>query len=216
MRESFLKLSLAKAASFAFLVALLFAAAGLSTARASAATPAEQFITDNVQKGLAILNDAHLTKVQQRDQFRQFLLGLTDIKRIAEYTLGQYRRTASPRELADYDAAFKDYAMAVYQSYFAKYSGQTLKVTGSYALGGDETIVKTVMVDAKNPSPKPLEVDFRVLKRGGRHYVIDFSVEGVWVRELERNDFTSYLGQHGGNVPLLTRMLKKKATQVSK
>lgn len=37
----------------------------------------------------------------------------------------------SPAELAQFEAAaFQDYATAVYQSYFAKYAGQTLKVTG--------------------------------------------------------------------------------------
>ncbi len=86
-------------------------------------------------------------------------------------------------------------------------------MTGSLPLGPDETLVKTVMVDPKKSSSKPLEVDFRVLNKGGRMYVVDFSVEGVWIRELERNDFTSFLGQNGGNVPLLTQNLKKKSAQ---
>ncbi len=214
MRDSFLKQSLAKALSFAFFLGLLFAVAGLSAAPASAATPAEQFVTDNVQQGLTILNNAQLSKEQRRAQFRDYLLGLTDIKRIAEYTLGQYRRTASPDELAAYGAAFKDYAVTVYQSYFTKYSGQTLQVTGSYPLGSDESVVKTVMIDPKKPNAKPLQVNFRVLSQGGRFYVIDFSVEGVWIREMERSDFTSYLGQNNGNIALLTASLKKKATQI--
>ena len=53
------------------------------------------------------------------------------MKRIALFTLGQYRRTASPEDLAAFVAAFKNYAMADYQSYFAKYASQTLKVIGS-------------------------------------------------------------------------------------
>ena len=214
MRESFLRKNMAKAFSFAFFLVLLCGAAGLTAAPASAASPAEQFISDNVQKGLAILNNAQLSKDQKRDQFRDFLLGLTDIKKISEYTLGQYRRTASPQEIADYNAVFKDYAMSVYQSYFVKYSGQTLKVTSSYALSGDETVVKTVMIDPDKSSAKPLEVNFRVLSQGGRFYVIDFSVEGVWIRELERSEFTSYLGQNGGSVPTLTASLKKKISQI--
>jgi len=170
-------------------------------------------VSENVQMGLSILNNTQISKDQRREQFRNFLLNLTDIKLIAEYTLGQYRRTASPADLAAYEAAFKDYALAVYQSYFIKYSGQTLQVTGSYALAPDETVVKTVMVDPKKPTPKPVEVNFRVLNQDPNLVVIDFSVEGVWVRELERNDFTSFLGQNGGNVALLTENLKKKTAQ---
>ncbi len=194
-------------------LAALVLAVGFAAAAgpASAANPAEQFVADNVQKGLTLLNNKQSSKEQRRTQFRDFLLGLTDIKAIADYTLGQYRRGAPAAELSAYEESFKEYALAVYQSYFAKYSGQTLKVTGSYPLGGGETIVKTVMLDPDGTSDgKPLEVNFRVLSEGGHMVVVDFSVEGVWVRELERNDFTSYLGQNNGDVAMLTAMLKKK------
>jgi phospholipid transport system substrate-binding protein len=192
----------------AFLLAI--GIAGLARP-AQAAPPAEQFISENVQKGLTILNNKQISKEQRRAEFRDFLLGLTDIKSIADYTLGQYRRTASPEALADYEGAFKEYALAVYQGYFSKYTGQSLQVTGSYPLGSDETVVKTVMVDPKQSSSKPLAVNFRVLDRGGHMLVADFSVEGVWIRELERNDFTSFLGQNNGNIGLLTQNLKNKA-----
>ena len=192
----------------AFLIVIGIAATARS---AYAAAPAEQFISENVQKGLTILNDKQISKDQRRAEFRDFLLGLTDIKAIADYTLGQYRRTASPEALADYEAAFKEYALAVYQGYFSKYTGQTLQVTGSYPLNADETVVKTVMVDPKQSSGKPLSVEFRVASRGGRMVIADFSVEGVWIRELERNDFTTFLGQNNGNVALLTQNLKSKA-----
>ncbi len=203
------------------LLGLMFAAliltvcfAGLS-APAQAATPAEQFITDNVQNGLSILTNKQLTKEQRRTQFQGFLLGLTDINVIAEYTLGQYRRSASPGDIEAFKAAFKDYALAVYQTYFNKFSGQTLQVTGSYSLASDETVVKTIMIDpSKAQSGKPLEVDFRVANKNGRLAVVDFSVEGVWLREMERSEFTSYLGQNSGNIATLTSSLKKKTQQI--
>lgn len=210
MRVPMMKTVLSFAMSLAVVMTVL---AGLSLRPAMAASPAEQFISDNVQKGLAILNNTQLSKDQRKAQFRDFLLGITDIKKIADYTLGQFRRTASPDDLVAFEATFKEYAMAVYQSYFSKYTGQTLKVTGSYPLGGDETVVKTVMVDPNKAGAKPLQVDFRVLSDGGHLVVVDFSVEGVWIRELERNDFTSYLGQHSGDVKALTALLKQKTAQ---
>jgi phospholipid transport system substrate-binding protein len=211
MRGSFPRKSLSLMALPFVFVAALFVA--LSARPAQAASPAEAYITESVQRGMAILNNSQMSKEQRKTEFRGFLLGLTDIKAIARYTLGQYRRSATPEDTAAFEETFKEYAMAVYQSYFAKYTGQTLKVTGSYALGNDETIVKTMVVDPKKSSAKPLEVNFRVLNQGGKYVVTDFSVEGVWIRELERNDFTSYLGQNGGNVALLTSSLKKKTAQ---
>jgi phospholipid transport system substrate-binding protein len=197
--------------------AILVLAAGFAgfSAPARAATPAEQYITDNVQKGLTILSDKALTKDQRRAQFQDFLIGLTDIKAIAEYTLGQYRRTVSPGDQAAFDNAFKDYALAVYQTYFNKFSGQTLQVTGSYVLAPDESVVKTIMIDPKKTNDaKPLEVDFRVGNRNGRLAVVDFSVEGVWLREMEKSEFTSFLGQHDGAVAMLTASLIKKTQQI--
>ena len=44
--------------------------------------------------------------------------------------------------------------------------------------------------------------------------VIDFSVEGVWIRELERTEFTSFLGQNNGSVALLTQSLRNKTQQI--
>ena len=200
---------------FAILV-LAAAFAGFS-APVRAATPAEQFITDNVQKGLTILSNKALTKDQRKAQFQDFLIGLTDIKVIAEYTLGQYRRTASPADLGAFDAAFKDYALTVYQSYFNKFSGQTLQTTGSYALAADENVVKTIMIDPKKPNdPKPLQVDFRVASGKGRLVVVDFSVEGVWLREMMRSEFTSFLGQHDGNIATLNASLIKKTKTINK
>ena len=58
--------------------------------------PAEDYVQGNIHKGLDILNNKQLSTEQRRVQFANFLLGLTDMKRIADFTLGQYRRTASP------------------------------------------------------------------------------------------------------------------------
>lgn len=197
------------------IAAALVLTVGIFT-RAEAASPAEQFIADNVQKGMGILNNAALSKDQRKNQFADFLLGLTNIQAIGRYTLGQYRRGAAPDDLTAFDGAFKDYALSVYQSYFSKYTGQSLKVTGSYALGADETVVKTVTVDPKKSGTKPFEVLFRVKAEGGKTIVVDFSVEGIWLREMERDTFTSYLGSHNGDIKQLVTMLKQKTAQNAK
>ena len=123
------------------------------------------------------------------------------MKRIADFTLGQYRRGASPADLAAFDAAFQNYAVAVYQSYFAKYAGQTLKVTGSQARAPDDFIVATQLIDPNDHSgQQPLEVDFRVRTDTGKPVVVDFSVAGIWLALEERDQFTAFLGQNNGNI----------------
>ena len=101
------------------------------SAPANASPAAEAFVQTNLQHGLQILNNASLSKAQRQDQFRTFLMTLTDLRRIALYTLGAARRTAPPADQEAFVEAFRDYAFAVYGAEFSKYSGQTLRVTGS-------------------------------------------------------------------------------------
>ena len=181
---------------------------------AFAADPAEAFVSQNIQKGLSLLNNTSLAKQQKRDQFEQFLLALTDLKRIADFTLGQYRRTASPADLAAFDAAFQNYAVAVYQSYFSKYAGQTLKVLNSTQRAPTDYIVTTQMIDPSDKSGQgPLEVDFRVRTDGPRPVVVDVSVAGVWISIEQRDQFAGFLGQNNGNVKLLIAHLSELAKQ---
>lgn len=189
-------------------------AAGLSVASpAMAANPAEDFVQDNIHKGLEILNNKGLAADQRRIQFEAFLLGLTDMKRIADFTLGQYRRSASPADVAAFEVAFQNYAVAVYQSYFAKYSGQTLKVTGSQARTPDDFIVATQLIDPNDSGQQPLEVDFRVRTDSGKPVVVDFSVAGIWLALEERDQFTAFLGQNNGNLHTLIAHLSDLAKQ---
>jgi phospholipid transport system substrate-binding protein len=180
----------------------------------AAGNAAETFVEENVQKGLGILNNKSLSTEQRRSQFEAFLLGLTDMKRIADFTLGQYRRGASPETIAAFDAAFQNYAVAVYQSYFAKYAGQTLKVTGSQQRTADDFIVQTALIDPRDRSGQPpLEVDFRVRTDTGKPIVTDFSVSGIYLALEERDQFTSFLGQNGGNIQTLITHLNDLAKQ---
>jgi phospholipid transport system substrate-binding protein len=196
-------------------IALLVAAGTSLFAQASqAATPAETYVSDNVQRGLAILNNHGISDGQRREQFEHFLLGLTDMRRIALFTLGQYRRSASPAEQDAFAQAFQNYATAVYQSYFSRYAGQTLQVTGSVSNGPGDDVVRTAMIDPNEQNgQQPLEVDFRVNTQGPKPVVLDFSVGGIWLALEERDQFTAFLGQNGGDIKALIAHLGDLAKQ---
>lgn len=189
-------------------LALIAAGASLLAAPAVAAAPAEAFVQTNITKGLSILNNKGIGAEQRRQEFQTFLLGLTDMKRIANFTLGQYRRTATPQEQDAFAAAFQTYATAVYQSYFAKYAGQSLRVTGSQERAPGDTIVTTQVVDPNDHSgQQPLEVDFRVMSSNDKLVVVDFAVAGIWLAIEERDQFIAFLGQNGGNIQTLINHL---------
>jgi phospholipid transport system substrate-binding protein len=197
-----------------FLAMMLSISATLFAAPAFAASPAEDFVQENIHKGLDLLNNKQLSTEQRRVQFEGFLLGLTDMKRIADFTLGQYRRGATPADLTSFENAFQNYAVAVYQSYFSKYAGQTLKVIGSQTRSPDDYIVTTQLIDPNDKSgQQPLEVDFRVRTDSGKPVVVDFSVAGIWLALEERDQFTAFLGQNNGNLRTLITHLSDLAKQ---
>jgi phospholipid transport system substrate-binding protein len=198
--------------------ALLLAAVlspALTAGPAVAANVAESFVGENISKGLDILRDKKLTTTQRRDQFETLLLGLVDVRRIGLFTLGQYRRTAPPEDVEAFLNAFKNYATAAYQSYFARYTNQTLKVTGSTKRTDTDFIVQTLLIDP-NSSQQPSEVDFRVRTDTGKPVLVDVAYQGIWLSLEERDQFVAFLGQNNGNVRTLIAHLSELAVNLGK
>ena len=219
---AFTSLSLAKGfmPGRRLVIAAVAAIAALSAVpqSAGAASQAESFIQTNIDKGLQILANKGESSSQRSAQFQSFLEGLTDIDRIAKFTLGNARRTASPADIASFDTAFRNYAIAVYQSYFNKYSGQTLKVTGASSVGANDDVVKTILVDPSDRSGNPLEVDFRVKSDTGRPMIVDVSVGTsngglISLAIEERDQFSAFLSQHNGSIPALVQHLNQLTDQ---
>lgn len=187
----------------------------LAQAPAAASPGAEAFVQNNVQRGLQILDSPGLSKEQRRAQFRSFLISLTDLKRIALYTLGPARRTTSQAEQDAFVDAFREYAFAVYGAEFEKYSGQSLKVTGSIERSPTDELVTTVLVDPHAPrGQEPIEVNFRVYNTNGKYIAVDIVVAGLDLAITEQDDFSSFLAQHNNNLKLLIANLKQRTQHV--
>jgi len=202
-------------AAQAALVALIVAAAALAGPPARAATPAEHFVQTNIEHGLSILNNKAISDTERRSEFRHFLLGLTDIRRTALFTLGAARRTARPADVNAFVDAFRNYAIAIYQARLSAYSGQQLKVTGSTERAPGDFVVTTLLVDPSRASDRdPIQVDFRVDSKHGKFVVLDASVVGVWLAIEERDQFTAFLAQNNNSVPKLTHHLRELTTKL--
>lgn len=166
---------------------------------------AEAFIADNIAESLAILNNTGLSEQQRSEQFETLLLSMTDTQRIATFTLAQYHKNTPQADQDAFANAFQKYSIAIYRSYFSRFSGQTLTVTGSSLRAPADFIVTTKLKDPHDHSGQsPLEVDFRVRTDAGRPEVTDLNVMGVWLAISERDQFVSYLNAHSGSVPNLT------------
>jgi len=164
---------------------------------------AENYVRTNVQRGLTILSNHNIPDAERRSEFRDFLTSLTDIRRIALFTLGAARRTAPPPQVEAFVDAFRNYAVAVYESRLKAYAGQSLRVVAASQHGPDDYIVRTTLVDPTGRTEQqgePIEVDFRVDGSNGRFVVIDAAIAGVWLALEERDQFTAFLEENNGNL----------------
>jgi len=189
----------------------LIALPNAHAANSATGSPAETFVQDSIDKGYAILNDSAVSADERANRFRAFLISVLDMKRIAAFTLGHYERGASVAELDDFDKAFTDYIAAIYQQKLDAYTGQTIHVTGSIVRAADDVIVNADTVGgASNQSP--VNLAFRVRKNdNGNNSIVDVQVEGIWLALTQRDEFTDYLQQHGGDIHDLTSELGSRA-----
>lgn len=209
-------LLLVRRGALPILCAIAMAAVALASPAAAALTLAESFVQENVERGLAILNNHSIPDAQRRAEFRDFLTSLTDIRRIALFTLGPARRTATPEETDSFVNAFRNYAVAVYESRLDQYAGQSLRVTGSTERSPGDYIVNTVMVDptGRTNGQEPIQVDFRVESENGKLVVIDASIVGVWLALEERDQFTAFLQQPNNTIGTLVAHLQSLTEQL--
>ena len=197
--------------------ALLAVALGtfFATVPTRATETAENFIQESIGRGYEILNSTTLSDEERAAQFRNYMLVLTDMRRIALFTLGPYANRASPIETDSFVEAFTDYAVAVYEVLLSKYKAQTLTVVASIDRSADDSVVIANVSDPVNPNAPIIKVALRVRSSAnGDPIIIDIQVEGVWLAINQRADFTSYLQQHAGNVPDLTTYLERQARQI--
>ncbi len=177
------------------------------TVSAWAANPAESFVSDNIQRGFDIINDRSASAADRKTRFADFLIGLTDIRRVALFLLGRYAATATPADIDAYVAAYQAYVQAVYQSYFALYNGQSLRVIDSRERAPNDFVVRTAVTSA---NAAQMQVDFRVRTEGARPVLVDMAVAGIWLALAQRDQFLAVLAQSNGDVKALSAHLRER------
>jgi len=192
--------------------------ASLAAGPARASAESQAFIQSTVDRGYEILNSTTLSDEERSMEFYDFMVSLTDMRRIAVFTLGPYVNRAPESEIEEFVQAFTDYAVTVYEDRLSRYAGQTMMVTGSNDRAEDDSVVNAIVYtpnDAIDPNTLSINVAFRVREDAdGNAIVIDMQVEGIWIAVSQRADFTSYLQQNNGSVPALSNSLQRQAERI--
>ena len=177
-------------------------------------TPAQSFVQQSVDQGFAILKDASLAPQERQNRFRAFLRSIIDFRRVAVFALGPYAHGASDQQISGFVNAFADYLMSMLQFDSPQGSaGPRIAVTGSTVRGSDDVLVTASVAGAEGSSAGggATDLTFRIRKNSeGRDMIVDILVGGVSVAVTQRDELSSYLRAHGGNIDQLSAELERR------
>jgi phospholipid transport system substrate-binding protein len=195
----------------------LFLVAAVLAGTLTLATPAERafaadddasFVANAADSVLALARDKGLSQDEFKQRLRTIAEQDFDVPRIARFALGQYWRTASDTERQQFVDAFKGYLVQVYATRFHQYSGANFKVVDQRQQG-DTTLVTTEIAQASGQPPA--KVIWQVARQANGYKITDVVIEGISQAVTYREEFSSVIGQHGGQVSALTQQLREKA-----
>ncbi len=168
---------------------------------------AEQFVQDLIDEGLAILQNDGASLDEKKQVFGNLVLNNADIPGMARFTLGKYRRNMSSEQLNEFVSLFEQYTKNFYETRLGEYGGEDIDVVNSVDLGRKGIVVESQMELAPESI---LEVNWKVFKKSDGEYIItDLGVAGIWMVLEQRSQFTSVIGNNGGNVDALLVKLRE-------
>jgi len=202
-----LQLSWAKAALVLFVASAFLTQANL--VRAETDPDAEAFINTVAEEAIGLLNDQSKTQKQRTDEFADLVIANADMTAIGYFTLGQYRRSATPAQLDAFMDLFQSFTKNFYSLRLSEYANQTLEVTGSQMVNnGKEVIVTSQLIQ---PEGAPTDVNWRLRKNAeGQYKLRDLQVVGVWLALEQRSQFTATIANNNGSFDSLLDVLRER------
>ncbi len=136
-------------------------------------------------------------------EFEKIFANYADVQAIARSALGPPARTASPKQLRAFTAAFTSYIARKYGKRFREFKGGVIEVTETHK----RNRVHEVRAIARLRDREPLAMSFVVSDRSGRILFIDILIEGISLLKSERVEIGALLDGQGGDVDRLVAAL---------
>ena len=168
----------------------------------------EQFIYEIVNEAKRILDQPNLDKEIKSEKLSNLALATVDIKGIAYYSLGNYRKNLTSEELKEYINLFEKYFLKSFTSRLANYSDPKIEVLSSEVLNPKYTIVKTLLL-ATNTKPE-IKINWRVYTKNPEKPLIrDLVVEGLSLAMTQKEEFSSIIASNDNDVSKLFLKLEE-------
>ena len=184
------------------------AAATFFSVPAFAATDLSAFVNQIADEAITTLSKANPTDTARAAALKPILVKYFDMPDMAKHVLGAYWKKLSPEQQEAFVAQFTNYMASVYGQRFKAYKGQKLEVKRVRDQGALATVFTAVAEGSEDAGDR---VDWEVKNDGPEPRVVDIRVEGLSLADTHRQEFTSVLSQHNGDITALMGILKNKS-----
>ncbi len=169
---------------------------------------ATAFITTAGGKLIAAINGTG-TLEQRRQVLGGIIDDAVDVNGVARFCLGRFWRTATPAQQQQYLGLFRNALVVNIAAKIGEYQGVRFTVGATQDRDAGE-MVSTVVERPNNP---PTNVQWVVANATTDPKIIDVIAEGTSLRITQRDDYASFLNQHGESIDALLGAIRRQLSQ---
>ena len=189
-----------------FFVNILFLSIASIAVSENSSDPKEfiQEIVDDAKKILVATNSSEY----KTEKLVEIAKAKVDIRGIALYSLGSYRKQLSKNELNEYFVLFEAYFLKSFTSRLTVYSDPKINVISAEKKSEKYTIVSSLLL-ATNKKPE-VKIDWRVYtKDPSKPLIRDLIIEGLSLARTQQEEFSSIIESNDGDINVLFSKLKE-------
>jgi len=167
----------------------------------------KQFIQEVVDEAKQILVDTN-SKEYKTKKLSEMALQTVDIKGVAYYSLGNYRKKLNEEQMKEYLVLFEKYFLKSFTSRLTDYSEPKIDVLSTEVLNPKYTIVKSILL-ATDKKPA-VNIEWRVYtKNPDKPLIRDLIIEGLSLARTQKEEFASVIETNNGDITKLFITLKE-------
>ena len=186
---------------------IVFFIFGLSQKSFAYSSDPKQFIQEIVDEAKKVLVDSN-TKEFKTEKLSEMALKTVDIKGVAYYSLGNYRKKLNDEQLDEYLVLFEKYFLKSFTSRLTDYSDPKINVLSTEVLNPKYTIVKSLLL-ATDKKPE-VKIEWRVYtKNPDKPLIRDLIIEGLSLARTQKEEFASVIESNNGDITKLFITLKE-------
>ena len=186
---------------------IIFFIFGLTQKSFAYSSDPKQFIQEIVDEAKKILIETN-TKEFKTTKLSEVALRTVDIKGVAYYSLGHYRKELNDKQLKEYLTLFEKYFLKSFTSRLTDYSEPKIDVLSTEVLNPKYTIVKSVLLATDKKAA--VNIEWRVYtKNPDKPLIRDLIIEGLSLARTQKEEFSSVIESNDGDVTKLFITLKE-------